>query len=80
MNLKIGQKVRIKPFKYPNGPSHWVLDMFRYSGKVVTISSISISNNVYIEEDKYEGWGWSWALSDFELTDTTFLPDELFEI
>ena len=79
MNLKIGQKVRIKPFKYPNGPRHWVPDMFRYSGKVVTISSIS-HKTVHIEEDKDIGWRWSWTLSDFELTDTTFLPDELFEI
>ena len=78
--VKEGQKVRVKNFKYPKGPEHWVREMFAYAGKVVTISKFINDHHVQIEEDKATGWGWAWEPSDFEHAGATFLPKELFDI
>lgn len=59
--FKIGDKVRIKKFK--TRPYHWnsEAEMDKYSGRVVTVSSIH-GREIRICED---GGKWSWNESDF---------------
>lgn len=66
MELKVGQKVRIKT--YNRRPGYWNSrgEMDKYMGKVVTIRRVS-DTGVKIKEDKNENCdtGWSWGISDF---------------
>lgn len=66
MELKVGQKVRIKT--YNRRPGYWNSHgkMDKYMGKVVTIRRVS-DTSVKIKEDKNENCdtGWSWGISDF---------------
>lgn len=66
MELKVGQKVRIKT--YNRRPGYWSSrgEMDKYMGKVVTIRRVS-DTGVKIKEDKNENCdtGWSWGISDF---------------
>lgn len=67
MELKVGDKVRIKNKKGP----HWNLNglMDKWMGKVVTINEIN-GTDIYIKEDAGEYVygklnGWNWEESDF---------------
>ena len=59
MELKVGQKVRVK--RYDQRPDYWNLDgeMDKYMGKVVTIKNIGYGI-VRIKEDR-----WMWRIEDF---------------
>lgn len=59
MELKAGQKVRVK--RYDQRPDHWNSDgeMDKYMGKVVTIKNIAFGI-VRIKEDR-----WAWRIEDF---------------
>ena len=66
MELKVGQKVKVR--NYDKIPRHWDSkgEMCKYMGKVVTIRAID-GGDVEIEEDKNENYncGWIWCDEDF---------------
>lgn len=66
MELKVGQKVRIKT--YNRRPVYWNSSgkMDKYMGKVVTVRAIE-GDKVKIKEDKNENGknGWLWSVENF---------------
>lgn len=65
MELKVGQKVKVR--NYDKRPISWNSDgkMDKYMGKAVTIRAIE-GNKVRIEEDKSDRkYGWIWNIEDF---------------
>lgn len=68
MELKVGQKVRVR--NYDKRPIRWNPDgkMDKYMGKVVTIKHInSADGDISIKEDNEDrrGCGWTWKSEDF---------------
>lgn len=60
MELKVGQKLRVKEFN--ERPSHWISEMDSYKGKIVTVKEL-YNNKIFINEDL----GWYWKESDFQI-------------
>lgn len=68
MELKVGQKVRVR--RYDQRPIRWNPNgkMDKYMGKDVTIKHINSANgDIRIKEDKEDqyGYGWIWKSEDF---------------
>lgn len=57
---KIGDKVRIKMFEEFSYPIHWVSNMGKYCGDIVTIKKVG-NNDYRLNECNY-----SWEDGDFE--------------
>lgn len=68
MELKVGQKVRVR--RYDQRPNRWNPNgkMDKYMDKVVTIKHINSANgDISIKEDNEDqrGGGWTWKSEDF---------------
>lgn len=72
MELKEGQRLRVKVFD--ETPSHWRVDMKKWMGKIVTFKKYSYSDNIKIYQDsnEFNGEGWYWYESDFQIVFDTW--------
>lgn len=72
MELKEGQKLRVK--KFDKIPSHWEKygKMNKWMGKIVTFKRYyAVYKDILIFEDENSG-GWHWKESDFQIVFDTW--------
>ena len=69
MKYKVNDKVRLKTskeFKNKRFPGHWIPEMQRNAGTIVTITNVSTFDNRYYVEGAPGAYGVYWKEGDFK--------------